>query len=254
MPLLFKLIGQFKDNKSYQIRDNFEGLVTLNLLEEYFGFLGVNQDELSRVKFITEQIKNRETVYSVKSNEERTIFIFTSDIQLRNKLADIFMKEGFNEDKQLAPKINTTQTSNVNQKLVDSNICKPLKDESTEEKLELILPKLTNETIKTINSKSVSLFLDADFKSLISIYRRRPELFSTLAKFVQNGDIVETSKLPATSLSDLDESEWTYYRNLADKINDLGLDIPYGTIVRRLIRYSGHLNLTLRSLLCDQEQ
>jgi len=96
MPLVLKLIGQFQGRKTYEIRDSFEGPVNIKLLIELFSFWGLTIDEIDKIKFITdsEQIKNPEKSFPVKADEDRIIFVFTSDIELRNKLAGIFMKEG----------------------------------------------------------------------------------------------------------------------------------------------------------------
>ena len=49
--------------------------------------------------------------------------------------------------------------------------------------------------------------------------------------------------------NDLSDELLLKYKNLCDKIKNLNLNIKEEVIISRLIKYSGHLNLTLRSLL-----
>ena len=84
MPLVLRLIGQFQGRKTYEIKDSFEGPVNIQLLNELFIFWNLSQDDIDKIKFITdsEQIKNPDKNYSVKPNEDRVIFVFTSDVKL----------------------------------------------------------------------------------------------------------------------------------------------------------------------------
>lgn len=260
MPLVLKLIGQFQGRKTYEIRDSFEGPVNIKLLVELFTFWEISLEEIDRIKFITdsEQIKNPEKSFPVKADEDRIIFVFTSDIELRNKLAVLFMKEGHEitqpgqDTSQTQPQNSSdsqqTGTNHQSQPVFpDPEICKPITVKEPEP-----APKLTSELIDVMNVKSVSLFADADFKSLISVYLRRPELFGTLAHYVQNGNVLEESLCPVKTINELTDEEQTYYQSLADKINHLELGVTNEIIINKLIKFSGHLNLALRSILCDR--
>jgi len=247
MPLVLKLIGQFQGRNTYEIRDSFEGSVNIKLLVELFTFWGLSLEEIDRIKFITdsEQIKNPEKSFPVKADEDRIIFVFTSDIELRNKLALLFTKEGHEVAQHVQDTAkNQSQTEPV---FPDPEICKPITVKEPEP-----VPKLTSELIDVMNVKSVSLFADVDFKSLISIYLRRPELFGTLAHYVQNGNVIEESLCPVKTINELTDEEQIYYHSLADKINHLELGLTNENIINELIKFSGHLNLTLRSILCDR--
>ncbi len=261
MPLVLKLVGYSQDHKCYQIKDSFEGPVNIKLLNELFTFWGLTEEEVEKIKFITdsEQIKNAEKFFLVKSDEERIIFVFTSDSQLRAKLISIFIKEGTEvENNTLAkqqdkpeqvkstppPGYNFVQTPDV-------EICQPVTKSQNKE--QDTVPVLTNELIEIMNVKSISLFGDSDFKNLIHIYLKRPELFNTFAKYVQHGNVIEESLLPPKKFDELTEEEKMYFDSLADKIINFNLDLVISKeeIIARLIKYSGHLNLTLRSILCD---
>ena len=80
MPIKFKLVGQTNNNKYYEIIDNFEGEINLNLLQDLFKFHGLDSNDIEKIRFITdsEQIKNSEKCYTVKANEDRGIFVFTA--------------------------------------------------------------------------------------------------------------------------------------------------------------------------------
>jgi hypothetical protein len=258
MPLVLKLIGQFQGRKTYEIRDSFEGPVNIKLLIELFTFWGLSPEEIEKIKFITdsEQIKNPEKSFLVKADEDRVIFVFTSDTELRNKLAGIFMKEGHEisqpGDSKSEESHTVSSTQSVgSQQIVqpvfpDPEICKPITIKAPEP-----VPKLTSELIDLMNVKSVSLFADHDFKSLISIYLRRPELFGTMAQYVQNGNVLEESLAQIKNISELTDEEMVHYQSLADKINHLEIGVTNEVIINKLIKFSGHLNLALRSILCD---
>ena len=255
MPLVLKLIGQFQGRKTYEIRDSFEGPVNIKLLIDLFTFWGLSSDEIDKIKFITdsEQIKNPEKAFPVKADEDRIIFVFTSDIELRNKLAGIFMKEGheISQPGDSKPEIQSTYQTVSSQQFVqpllpDPEICKPITIKEPEP-----APKLTNEIIDLMNMKSVSLFADQDFKALISIYLRRPELFGIIAQYVQNGNILEESLGHVKTVDELNEEEMVHYQLLADKINNLEIGVTNDVVINKVIKFSGHLNLALRSILCD---
>jgi hypothetical protein len=102
-----------------------------------------------------------------------------------------------------------------------------------------------------MNHKSILLFSDPDFKLLVGIYLKKPELFSILAQYVQNGNIVEESLMSPKTINDLTNEELIKYQTRVEVINNLNLGISNDMIIEKLIKYSGHLNLTLRSILCD---
>jgi hypothetical protein len=241
MPIVLKLVGFNQHNQSYQIEDTFFGMMNLTILQGLFGIWGLDDEELSKVKFIinTEQINNIHQNFEIKENEEKTIFVFTSDTHVRFKLFDIFKKQieslkaDFDSDSKPEPKSSI-------------NINKPITQSQPD-----TTPKLTQELIDVMNVKSVSLFADKDFKNLISVYLTRPDLFNTFAQYVQNGNIVQESLLPSITKETLTNAELTRYLTLVDKIDNLDTGVNRDQIFEQLIKYSGHLNLTLRAILCE---
>jgi hypothetical protein len=253
MPLVFKLVGYTADRKHYEIRDSFNGPINLKLLYELYKVWGLTEDEISNIKFITEseQIKNPEKTFLVKDDEDRIIFVFTSNASIREKLHKIFVKEGIevqivkatsSEPVHEIPIVYAQPTS------PDPEICTQVTQVVKQDPI----PILTPDVIDTMNVKSVSLFADPDFKNLISIYLRKPELFSVIAKYVQTGNVIEESLGPIVTVDMLEDSVLTNYKTLCTHIKNLGINYPDDVIMSRLIKYSGHLNLSVRSLLCEQ--
>jgi hypothetical protein len=231
MPLKFKLVGQAPDSKYYEINDNFEGPITLKLLNELFQFHGLNEMEISKIRFITdsEQIKNPEKQYIVRSDEERVVFVFSPDILLRTKLQQVFMNVGS----------QTTQNEMKKQIVhsVSPDIIKPITNNVKVE------PIITPEIVDSMNKKSIELFNNMEFKSLLNVYLKNPSMFGVFSKFVQHGDIVP---LDSQNPEHYDEDE---YSKLVDKLEELNTGLSRDELLKRLIKYSGHLNLTLRSIL-----
>jgi hypothetical protein len=213
MSIIFKLIGINENNITLTIKLTNNN-INLKFLQELFVSININKDEIKKIKFITdsEQIKTNKNIL-IKDGEEKIIFIFTSDLELRNKILVLF-----NEKKCI--------------QIEDNNLF------------------LTNDIINNINDNSIKLFMDPDFRNLISIYLRKPELFGILAQYIQYEDItIKNNNIQ--NFNDLNEDEKKNYNTLANQINHLGLNIPYEIIIQKLIQFSGHLNLTVRSILCD---
>jgi hypothetical protein len=242
MPIVFKLVGNSIDGKYYEIHDNFEGPITLKMIYALFQHFGITESELENVRFIAEsqQLKNPDKVILVRSEEDKVILIFISDLSVRSKFQQLFMSKGIECNVRKEPPVEMTQPPGFEK---DESLSEPV----TEVKLE-IKPVLTPEIIDNINIKTVKLFDDADFKILFSIYLKRPELFNTLSKYVQNGTIVQEALIPVKELT---EAETEQYKVMAAKINELGFNLPEETIMTKLIQYNGHMNLSVRSILCD---
>lgn len=224
MPIIFKLVGFTQNN--YVIHDNYKGVMNYDLITKLFTFWGITEVELDKIKFITdsEQITNTYKNFIIESDVLRIIFVFTTDSLIKIKLQEIFMKVGINTVEEYK------QNNDISQPLTQS--C---------EKSEDILEN-TDEIINSINAKTILLFSDPDFKNLISIYLRKPELFNILSQYIQSGDIVKelsNSQVPKD------------YSDLCSHIQSLDLDISEEIIMEKLNRYSGHLNLTVRSILHD---
>jgi len=256
MPIKFKLVGQTTNKKYYEITDNFEGPINLNLLQELFKFHGLDSSEIEKVRFITdsEQIKNSEKSYNVKADEDRGIFVFTSEIEIRTKLQEIFMKNGKEIDAQ-----QQTPSQPVTQTVVKLEQFEPLttilKNESKmllnnlDKAQHVNEPVMTPEIIDMMNTKTVTLFSQPDFKTLLNIFLTNPGIIRDFSKYVQHCDIVVNSN--NNNWENLSIEKQTEYNHLADKLEEFNLGKPRELLLARLVKYSGHLNLTLRSILSE---
>ena len=86
--------------------------------------------------------------------------------------------------------------------------------------------------------------MDEDFRSLIKIYKTKPELFNIFNQYLQDAEVNET----ILSISEIDENP-EYYEKLTNYIEELNLGVSRQIIYSRLVKFKGHLNLTVRSLL-----
>jgi hypothetical protein len=286
---VFKRLG---NKKYYEITDNFEGPINLNLLQELFKFHGLDSNEIEKVRFIidSEQIKNSENSYNIKADEDRGIFVFTSEIEIRTKLQEIFMKNGKEIDtqQQTSPRqishqsvIQTVIPLEQFEPLTNNNFGKaqvvkePVEKQSfssatllgeskafpnnepyltLSDKLDssTILknePVMTPEIIDTMNKKTVNLFSQPDFKTLLNIFLTNPGVIRDFSKYVQHCDIIVDSN--NNSWEELSIEKQIEYNHLADKLEEFNLGKPRELLLSRLVKYSGHLNLTLRSILSE---
>jgi hypothetical protein len=107
----------------------------------------------------------------------------------------------------------------------------------------------TKDIINIINDKTLQLFEDDDFKKLLYIYINKPELFNMFSKYIQNGNIINQE-----IFNNIDDEDEEYYNNLTNIIIQLGLNISQDIILDTLIKCKGHLNLTLRTLLYNEQK
>jgi hypothetical protein len=98
---------------------------------------------------------------------------------------------------------------------------------------------ITQDIINNINEETIILFRDPDFRILIDIYKRRPDLFQKLLQYTYSGDI-------EYNINKIDD-----YSLQLTKIKELNLNLSDEKINDKLKKYGGHLNLTLRALLCE---
>ena len=249
MPIKFKLVGQTTNKKYYEITDDFAGPVNLNLLQDLFKFHGVSSEEIEKIRFITdsEQIKTSDKSYNVKPDEDRGIFVFTSEPEIRNKLQDIFMKNGKEVDvqQQKSPQQTPSQpgAQPASQPVAQVEQFQPL---SIKESVE---PVMTPEIIETMNKRTLELFSQPDFKILLNIFLTNPGIIRDFSKYVQHSDIVSNSK--EANWDELSAEKQTEYNMLADNLEKYHLGKPRELLLSRLVKYSGHLNLTLRSILSE---
>lgn len=221
MPLIFKLVGFNK-----QIISTFQGLINITHIQNEFKKAGLSDDVIEKLKFITDRtvISDVDKTFHIKEDEENIMFIFT-DQSIRSTVIEFFDKYG-------------SIPVQMNQE--DNSINMPPQVTSP-------VLKMTEETIIEANKTAEKILADKDLMTLFDIYLRRPELFSTFAKYTQHGTIVEDS-INTKTIGDLTPEELEHYKALADQIT---LPISDEIKINSLIKYKGHIKLALRSLISN---
>tara|TARA_Y100000813_G_C24063443_1_gene305136 strand:- start:25 stop:792 length:768 start_codon:yes stop_codon:yes gene_type:complete len=209
--------------------------INYNQVKDYFLEIGkeyeIVEEDIINTKFIINNSLNmslnEDTNFEVTSEEIKIIFVFTVENDTRAKLKKLFNDKGFvSEKKQDNGKKETTSTP-------DPEIVKPIPEDDI---------KITEEIINESNKKTIELFGDEDFKTLLSIYKSNPEIFKTFSSYVCNGDVIIES-------FEKKESESFQYDEQLQHIKSLDLSIDEDKIIDSLNRNNGHLNLSLRYIL-----
>jgi hypothetical protein len=233
MPLSFKLVGFIINKKSFEIKDLYQGNINLDNIHTLFTTWGLTFEEVQEVKFIidSEQIKDPSKLYYIDQEEIHNIFVFVFNQEIRQKLQTIFITYGTeilinNEDCESDDEINQPITQ-----------------------LEIKQPIMTREIIDSMNEQTLLLFSDPDFITLLNIYIKKPELFNLLSNYIQNNEMIMESLISDKNFDQISDQEKEYYTNLSIKIINIGFNIPENIIINKLIKFSGHLNLTIRSIL-----
>ena len=240
MPIIIKLVGYLPDKQFYEIRDNFVGVFSIELIHKLLLLWEFTPDDISKIKFImdSEQLKSYEQKFEVSATDIKIIFVFTQDQDVRSKLCTVFMREGH------VVQASQGHTQEITEKKVDAEISQPIPiPEETR-------PNLNPEIINEINLKAINLFQDSDFKKLIGIYINRPELFNTVLRYIQHGNIVKELKTQ-TTLDQLTDDQREHYSKLLEQVRGLDLQVSDDLIMIKLIKYSGHLNLAVREILYE---
>lgn len=211
MPLIIKFLTKHTTPIN-DINIDFAGDLSLRLLYASFINLGINQDNIQDIRFIMNniQLKVLDEKYNIKPTDQQVIYLICINQNIRDKLISIFN--------------NTTQSK---------------KDPE---------PIMTDSIIDNQNKITMKLFNDPDFRTLLKIYQTKPELFNILLQYTQSGDIVNENK-EVKQISELTQVEIIKYNELLSQIKLLKLNIPDEEIMNVLIKYDGHLNLALRSIL-----
>lgn len=272
MSLILKLVGT-NINKEYIIKYKCNGYININTLINIFQNLQFSDNEINLIKFIKQgaQISNQN--YLISSDKEEYIFIFSTNENIRIKLKNVFEINQFqmyeiDDDKildlmevNMEKLVNNILENNTTSDLLDdcdciivdaNNINENNSENEIVTKSDEIVTKseeipnncqfITEEIVNNINEKTLILLRDPDFRILIDIYKRRPELFQNLLHYTHSGDIIHNVTLPSNSNN---------YSKELEIINELNLNFSEDKIIEKLIKYGGHINLTLRSLLCE---
>jgi hypothetical protein len=233
MPVIFKHVGNIGTNK-FEIHKELIGTLKLSNIEMIFEEYGLTKEELSNIKFIanSETLKNDEKSFIVSNDESLAIFVFSTLKHVKEKLEDIFIKNSTNV--QLKTTISMVEPNIVVDPYIQRSI-NPVENDS--------IPILDDSIVKMMNEKSSKLFENDDFKHLIRIYYSNQDIMKTFLQFIAHGDIVKINIPKNGDSVILYEKEIAIFRSLGIKESD-------ENIKKCLSNFNGHMNLTLRALLC----
>jgi hypothetical protein len=249
MPITYKLVGF----TIVSIYDSYIGPISLSNINKTFESFGLTEHELNQVKFIidSEHMTDIDKMYIIDENITFVyVYIFIDEI--KEKLEKIFITHGKKEEDNITEKSKNYENEfmldddeELNESLVEEiENDEELNGSIAEEEIEP--PSLlTKEIIEKINENTLLLLSDPDFIILLKIYKNKPHLFNLLSNYIQNNEIS-----PQIIEDTIVYSEQEYIE-LSLKIMELGLGFSQEIIIETLIKYSGHLNLTIRDLLSN---
>jgi len=240
MPVTYKLVGidvssGIKNEMNHQGLDDESDGIDVNIVKSFFIKLGCPED-LCELKFITEsETMILDKLYPLSKESTRVIFVFTMNIELKNKLKEIFNQYGFYVQK-IDANVQSVQEQHVTPvQKIDESLLKPIPEDQI---------KIDDDTIVKSNEETVKLFNENNFKTLLKIYIEDPSMFKRFASYISSGNVM------TSSLMETDESN-DYSKEL-EEIKNLNIDVKEDIIKVALIKFNGHINLTLRYLLATK--
>ena len=248
MPITYKLVG-FTIASIY---DSYIGHISLSNINSIFNSFGLTDYELNQIKFIidSEQMIDIDKVYNIDENIT-FVYVYVFIDGIKEKLENIFITQGEKEE-TISAETELGPTNYENEFMLDENKLQETLEKIDEElnepiTLEEIEPHslLTKDIIGKINENTLLLLSDPDFIVLLKIYKNKPYLFNLLSNYIQNNEIS-----PQILEDTIVYSEQEYIE-LSLKIMELGFGFTQEIIIETLIKYSGHLNLTIRDLLSN---
>lgn len=260
MPITFKLVGNV-NSKALEIKTDISGTIKLSNIISIFESLGLSSNDFKDIRIVhnSHTLDSEEKSFIVNEKDNLIVFIFSTVREIREKLGFLFLKHATNLKDQLSESVSTSNNlslQNFNQRNsdeqgnkeddreTDKEVDKELQI-SIEDKEEEAVPELSEDIIKEMNKKTIKLFQDPDFCNLIKIYYLKPELITTFINFVSHGDIINMVLPKVTGeVKDFSES--------INILKSLGINATEEQMLESLTIFNGHLNLTLRSLLCQK--
>jgi hypothetical protein len=282
MQIIIRLVGYSEtvdDNKyAYEYSCEVNTIFNFEILKIIFNKYNdiISEEELNNCT-LTCNSKNLKKDCLIDSNTfintdiTYKVFIFTVNNEIKNKLISIFKMDGYriaiNNISSHPPPNNDSDSDSVNSTIKEFNkFVKEIneskkdndsnsdssEDEETAKKILAELNKIDSddesdkilvEDVEPSEIKqNLDLLMDADFITLIRIYKNRGDLFNDFYKYINSSQIIKFSKL---------ENETELINNL-NFIKELNLDFPEDKIIESLKQTGNHINLAIRYLLYNQ--
>ena len=218
MTIIYKLVGTVnngsKCKNEIEDKDFDKSTIQLSDVSNFFNKLGL--EDCQNVKIIIDiekELMIPDKEYSIESDKNRLIYIFSMDPEVKKKLISIFTKE----------------ISNIESKVLE----KPLPFSEV---------KINDNIIQKSNTETVELFKDDDFLRLLYVYKNNPNMFKIFSSYITSGNVI----IDKEKFSD---SEKTDFSEELEVIKKLDIGVSDDNILETLKRFNGHLNLSLRFLL-----
>lgn len=232
MPITYKLVGISKEQVNNEMKHidwkDDDNSININTVIEFFKSKGCDSGT-EYIKFITDsQTMVPEKNYEVSKDKDRLIYVFTQNQEVRSKLISVFNQYGYLVEKKTQSQPVQQQTDKQSEPLTT----KPIPEDKI---------KIDDDIILESNKETVRLFGESDFKTLLRIYINNPDMFKTFASYVSSGTVISTAFVKPEEEQDYSEQK--------NAIMELNLGVDEELIDKALIRFNGHINLSLRFIL-----
>jgi hypothetical protein len=193
------------------------------------------------------QMKND---YIIKSSS----FDFTMDDLKRCLISKNINEEEFNKIKFISN--GSTLNDNTNKDLNLTSQEKPeiviylfVTDKDILDKIikNIIIDQTENTEIINTNTKTIELFKDPHFLTLLSICINKPEYFNKVSNYITNGNISYKIKI-------ITEDDFTYYKELEEimtMLMNINISRPDIELMSILQHFEGNINLSLRYIISN---
>ena len=236
MPIIFKLVGIRIESsmKNEMYFENFnEPEISFEDIKKFFLSLGFTEKYIEGTKFIIDsETIHIDKSYKIESNEQKIIYVFTMETPIKQELIKIFSKFGFFQEKEIIV---------VDAEVIDENISKPIPEDEIQ---------FDDSIIEESNLETIKLFKNENFNKLLKIFIEEPELFKTFSSYIISGDV------NMSAFNNEDESHYfvnreSTYEDQVNEIMNLNLDLEKEHVEKVIKKFKGHINLSLRYLLCQ---
>ena len=228
MPITYKFVGLSNNEMKHLDWNDENTKININDVTQFFESKGCTEG-IEQIKFITDsQTMIPERDYKVSKDDDRIIYVFTQNQDVRFNLISIFNKHGYLVEKKTKSQPVQQQALVPTQPL----ITKPIPEDEI---------KIDASVVTESNKETLRLFGESDFKTLLRIYINNPDMFKTFASYVSSGTVISTAIVKPDEEQDYSEQK--------DIIMGLNLGINEELIDKALNRFNGHINLSLRFIL-----